>query len=109
MTTYLLTRDVKKQAITIAFCSAPCRSQWALDNITRAQWMRSVRRDDDSYEFHELCEECGELILAYIPPEDELRDQIRYALRAIRDEHIAGRITMAQAMEMLSMTQPLMV
>ena len=63
MTTSLLTRDVKKQVITVPFCEASCRSQWALDNITRAEWMRTVRRDDDHYEFGEWCGYCH----AFIP------------------------------------------
>jgi hypothetical protein len=96
VTTYLATRrDLPGGWETLAYCSVDCIPLVILSTAT-------VRRDD-SYEFEEKCASCGVLIPAFIPPEDELRDQIRYSLRAIRNERIENRLTTSEAMHLLNL------
>ena len=109
MTTYLAIRyddpdNIESEVVVNTFCSRDCAYDLTFGRA-REVFRNCNYRDDEQYEFHELCGACGKLILAYIPSEDELRDQIKYALQAIRHEHLEGRITMAEAMDMLTATQ----
>jgi len=61
MTTYLATlRPGGESEKTFAFCLKPCRAWYFNANEKKF----TTRRDDDSYEFDEVCQNCGSLIKA---------------------------------------------
>ena len=62
MTTYLATQvaewpiQMRGESVTDVFCSKNCRGM--------AEPYEWITRDDDSYEFDEVCASCGKLVLA---------------------------------------------
>lgn len=67
MTTFLATKERGEgpfSEYTYAFCSDQCRVDHTYAEYYRTGTRNTSQRDDDSYEFDEVCANCGALVSA---------------------------------------------
>ncbi len=61
VTTFLAIADGDDSKVAVPFCSPRCRDE---EMFAAGCFFSHIQRDDDSYEFDEVCANCGALVSA---------------------------------------------